>query len=289
LARSGATHRRGSLTPLETLVPARVGQQVPLPAELRRLYGAFRLAPVRIRPLVYSNFVTTLDGVVSLHAKGHAAGGDISGFSIQDRMVMGLIRAVADVVMVGSGSLKADPQAVWTPEAICPELASSYARLRVRLGKPAAPLNIVVSASGMLDLGLPVFSSGRVQALILTTTIGAKRLNSRKVPPSVQVQSLRRGSGEITASTILREVTRRLRAPRVLVEGGPSLLGDFYQQRLIDEQFLTLAPQIAGREPGDGRPGLVMGQTFAPGDPLWGSLIDVRRGGSHLYLRFSFR
>jgi hypothetical protein len=31
--------------------------------------------------------------------RGHAAGGDISGFNIQDRMVMGLLRAVADVVI----------------------------------------------------------------------------------------------------------------------------------------------------------------------------------------------
>jgi riboflavin biosynthesis pyrimidine reductase len=262
---------------------------VPLPTKLKRLYGAFYLSPARSRPQVYSNFVTTLDGVVSLHVKGHAAGGDISGFSNQDRMVMGLVRAVADVVIVGSGSLKADPQAVWTPEAICPELASDYARLRAHLGKRAPPLNVIVSASGKLDLRLPVFSSGQVQSLILTTTAGAKRLSRNRLPASVEVRALRRGSGEIRASAILRAVTRRVRAQRVLVEGGPSLLGDFYKQRLIDEQFLTLAPQIAGREEGDGRPGLVMGQTFAPRDPLWGTLIDVRRGGSHLYLRFSFR
>jgi riboflavin biosynthesis pyrimidine reductase len=161
--------------------------------------------------------------------------------------------------------------------------------LRAALGKRASPLNVIVSASGKLDLRLPVFSSGQVQTLILTTTVGAKRLNDQKLPASVEVRALRRGSGEIRASAILREVNRRMRAPQVLVEGGPNLLGDFYKQRLIDEQFLTLAPQIAGREEGDGRPSLVMGQTFAPADPLWGSLIDVRRGGSHLYLRFSFR
>jgi riboflavin biosynthesis pyrimidine reductase len=289
LAKSASTHRPASLAPLETLLPARAGQKVPLPPELKRLYGAFYLATARSRPRIYSNFVTTLDGVVSLHVKGHAAGGDISGFSIQDRMVMGLVRAVVDVVIVGSGSLKADPQAVWTPAAICPELSSGYARLRAALGKRASPLNVIVSASGKLDLRLPVFSSGQVQTLILTTTVGAKRLNDQKLPASVEVRALRRGSGEIRASAILREVNRRMRAPQVLVEGGPNLLGDFYKQRLIDEQFLTLAPQIAGREEGDGRPSLVMGQTFAPADPLWGSLIDVRRGGSHLYLRFSFR
>jgi hypothetical protein len=57
----------------------------------------------------------------------------------------------------------------------------------------------------------------------------------------------------------------------------------------VDEQFLTVAPQIAGREYGDARLGLVMGQAFAPGGMPWGALTDVRRGGSHLFLRYRFR
>jgi riboflavin biosynthesis pyrimidine reductase len=77
-------------------------------------------------------------------------------------------------------------------------------------------------------------------------------------------------------------------AKRILIEGGPQLLGNFYAQRLIDEQFLTLAPQIAGRDAGDGRLSLVMGKTFAPNDALWGTLSDVRRSDNHLFLRYSF-
>jgi len=72
------------------------------------------------------------------------------------------------------------------------------------------------------------------------------------------------------------------------VEGGPQLLGAFYAERVLDEQFLTLAPQIAGRDVDDRRLSLVMGQTFAPRHPLWGALVDVRRGGSHLFLRYAF-
>jgi riboflavin biosynthesis pyrimidine reductase len=72
------------------------------------------------------------------------------------------------------------------------------------------------------------------------------------------------------------------------VEGGPRLLADFFKQRLVSQQFLTLAPQIAGRVEGDGRPGMVMGKVFAPRNPLWGKLIDVRQGASHLFLRYSF-
>ena len=73
-----------------------------------------------------------------------------------------------------------------------------------------------------------------------------------------------------------------------LVEGGPRLLGNFYAEQLVDEQFLTLAPQVAGRDAGARRLSLVMGKVFAPGDPLWGTMIDARRGSSHLFLRYSF-
>lgn len=66
------------------------------------------------------------------------------------------------------------------------------------------------------------------------------------------------------------------------------MLGEFYADHLIDEQFLTLAPQIAGRDVGDGRLSLVMGKSFVPSNALWGTLVDVRRGGSHLFLRYSF-
>ena len=82
------------LAPLKTLVQTRRGKLLPLPPTLARLYGCFRIPLPRARPYVFSNFVTTLDGVVSLNTKGHASGGDISGFSVQDRMVMGLLRDV---------------------------------------------------------------------------------------------------------------------------------------------------------------------------------------------------
>ena len=277
-----------ALTPLETLMQTPHGRLMPLPPRLTRLYGAFRVPVPRARPYVYSNFVSTIDGVVSLRTKGHAAGGDISGFSIEDRMVMGLLRAVADVVIVGSGTLAADSRTVWTPEAICPELAGPYRQLRSAIATRGPALNVVVSASGHLDLKLPVFASGQVSALILTSAAGAKRLARQKTHDSIEIRAIRRGGGEIPARAILAEVARSNPSRRILVEGGPTLLGCFYSEGLLDEQFLTLAPQIAGRESDDGRFSLVMGTLFAPRDPLWGTLSDLRRSSSHLFLRYVF-
>jgi riboflavin biosynthesis pyrimidine reductase len=276
------------LEPLRVLFASKRGRLLPLPPRLTRLYGNFRMPSPASRPRIFSNFVSTMDGVVSLHAKGHSSGGDISGFSGQDRMVMGLLRAVADVVVVGSGTLDADRRHVWTPAAIFPPLARDYQRLRNALSKNGAPLNVVVTASGNIDLHSPVFTSGRVRAMIVTTPAGAKRLARKKPPDSVEIRPVRPTVGEIGARAVVGEIMRVQSGNRILVEGGPRLLGSFYDEGLIDEQFLTLAPQIAGRIAGDGRPSLVMGKTFAPRSPLWGTLTDVRRGDKLLFLRYAF-
>lgn len=283
-----ATTRPGKISPLKSLLGLERGTLLPLPPGLKRRYGVFRMAPTRARFHVYSNFVSSLDGIVSLQTPGHDGGGDISGFDSQDRMIMGLLRAISDVVIVGSGTLEADPRHVWTPEGICPEFAGDYRRLEKSLHKPAPALNVVVSASGQVNLRLPVFASGRVPAMVVTTTAGARRLLKQRLPDSVQIRAIRSGAREISAAAILGELRHVARGRRVLVEGGPRLLGTFYQERLIDEQFLSLAPQIAGRVAGDARLGLVMGKTFAPLHPLWGNLIDARRGKRLLFLRYSF-
>lgn len=281
--------RAPPFTALRTLLETTRGRglPLPLPPKLSQLYGAFRLPVPRSGPLVFSNFVSTLDGVVSLQVKGHAGGGDISGFSGQDRMVMGLLRAVADAVIVGSGTLAADPEHLWTPQAICPELADDYRRLAKAMGKLRAALNVIVSAKGTVNLRLPVFTSGKVAAMIITTQRGAKQLSRRRPPDTVRIHAVRR-SGEISAAEILRAVSRAIAGKRILVEGGPRLLATFYKERLIDEQFLSLAPQLSGREIGDARMSLVMGKTFAPRDPRWGRLTDARQGSRLLFLRYSF-
>jgi riboflavin biosynthesis pyrimidine reductase len=264
------------------------GQALPLPPKLLRLYGTFHLPAPRSGIHVFSNFVSTLDGVVSLQVKGHSSGGDISGFSDQDRMVMGLLRAAADTVIVGSGTLAADSKHVWIPAAICPELKDEYARLEIAMGKRSPALNVIVSAAGSLDLRMPVFASSKVPVLIITTARGAKQLLKHAVPNSVQIRAIRRPAVKIPAKQILDEISRVAPAKRVLVEGGPRLLAQFYEEHLLDEQFLSLAPQLSGRQIGDARLSLVMGRTFAPRHPLWGQLVDARLGSRLLFLRYRF-
>ena len=277
------------LARLEVLLEAKRGRLLPLPPRLRRLYGRLYMSQPRARAHVYTNFASTIDGVVSLNVKGHKSGGDISGFSAEDRMVMGILRAAADAVVVGSGTFEVDRRHLWTAEDIFPRFAKDYRALRAALGKKGPPLNAVVSGSGNLDLSLPLFASGKVPAHVVTTAAGEAKLRKQRVPDTVRIRAVRSKGKTISARSVLAAVLRESPGKTILVEGGPHLVADFYAEGLLDEQFLTLSPQIAGRGGPDDRVSLVMGHAFAPERPLWGTLADLRRGESHLFLRYSFR
>lgn len=281
------------LPPLEALYASQAlaeGRPLPLPPTLVRLYGQFSLPARTRRPHVIGNFVSTLDGVAALTEPGHGGGGEISGFSAQDRMLMGLLRAVADAVVVGAGTLRADPVHLWTPDHISPALAEEYHALRAALGASRSPLNVIVTASGALDLTLPVFQSGSVSTLIVTTQEGARRVQRHPLPASVSLAATP-DAGAITAEAVLAAIAQASAADVILVEGGPHLMGDFLAERSLDELFLTLAPQVAGRRDAQDaatRLAFVAGKVFAPDNPLWGALMSVHRGGSHLFLRYAF-
>ncbi len=274
------------LTPLETFLGAEQGDDLPLPDKLAGLYGRLRFPPPR-EQYVISNFVTTLDGVVALMAPGHQSGGAVSGYNKHDRMVMGILRAVSDAVVVGAGTLRSVPEHLWTAQYIFPSLADEYAQLRTSLDKPEPPLNVIVTGSGNLAPNLRVFQSREVPVLVVTTPSGAKRIEALSMPPSVNVLAVEE-DGPISAGAILHATNETRQSKMVLVEGGPMLMGNFFAERRLHELFITLAPQIAGRDGSLERPGLVSGKRFAPDDPRWGTLVSVKQAGDHLFLRYSF-
>src|SRR3989442_5982282 len=191
-----------ALVPLESLFEMEGGSALPLPSDLATLYGRLQLPLHPGQPYVVGNFVTTLDGVVTLNEPGHASGGDISGFNQHDRLVMGLLRAIADAVIVGAGTLRSVPQHRWTAQYIYPPQALVYQQLRTNLGKPAPPLNVIVTAHGEVDLDLPVFQSGEVPVLLVTTAHGEERIRAQRLPPSVQISMLG-SAGPLSARAIL--------------------------------------------------------------------------------------
>jgi riboflavin biosynthesis pyrimidine reductase len=251
----------------------------PLPRVLADVYGGdlgFR------QPCVYANFVASVDGVTALGPEYPSSGSAISGHALADRFVMGLLRACADVVLIGAGTLRATPGHLWTPAHVCPAAADGYAALRRTRGLPIEPLLAVVTARGDIPAGHPAL---RADALILTTAAGARRLHGR-LPPACTILDLG-DRPELPPAGVIAAARSR-GGSMVLTEGGPRLLGQLAAGRLLNELFLTISPVLAGR--GDTlRPGLVAERELLPGRTEPAELLSVRRHGSYLLLRYAMR
>ncbi len=243
--------------------------------------------PVDGRPLVIANFVSTLDGVVALSDGGLTGGSEISGGNRHDRLIVALLRAVADVVVIGAGTVRASPRHRWTFDKLVPELGGELLALRARLGKTPVPLVAIVSSSGDVDPDLPLFTVAPDRALIVTSDRGKRHLAERASSAGLDVVAAA-ASGSIDAGTIVAAIQAWRPANLILIEGGPTLFGRFLAERQVDELFLTISPQIAGRDSGSTELGLVAGHRFAPANPRWGELVSLKRAGSHLFTRYVF-
>ncbi len=266
-----------------------------LPDDLRVLYGGdlrFQASSGR-RPYVVGNFVSTLDGVISFEVPGHSGGGTISGSDEADRFVMGLLRASVDAVVVAAGTVsQASPNHLWIAESIYPKAGDSYAGYRQKaLKKAGRPLLVVVSGRGRLDLRRAIFHAPGARVLIVTTKAGSQELASAggSALDSTKVVALDDAGGLIDPSAILTLVHDEYGVRIVLHEGGATLFGHFMAQGLVDEVFLTLAPQIAGRTSERPRPGMVAGVAFLPVGAPWFKLVSAKYRGDHLYLRYRMK
>jgi riboflavin biosynthesis pyrimidine reductase len=264
--------------PLRTLVddPA---SGADLPEALAALYdGQLAISP----DACYCNFVASLDGVVSLDLERGRGPATISLHSEADRFVMALLRALADCVIVGAGTVRDGWNHHWTPQHVYPPLAEQFAKLRRRCREERArsdPELVVVTGRGELDPAQPTLDAG---ALVLTTDAGAVRLAGR-MSAGVRVRSL--GSGRLTGRAIT-EAVRSEGHRRLLTEGGPMLLGTLVDGGLVDELFLTLSPVLAGRNDSF-RLALLRGVELLPGRLVCGRLRSLRSHGSHLFLRYA--
>lgn len=197
---------------------------------------------------VAANFVESLDGVTALPDAGIESGGLISGGSRADHFLMGLLRCLADAVLIGAGTLRAGARDLWFADSIFREAAPLYARI----GRLQPPL-YVVTRSGRVDPAHPAVRAG---AIVL--------------------------DGDLTPQQILARLSGDGHS-RILCEGGPTLFSEFAKAGAMDELFLTLSPRLFGRMPNDGRKALTDRQDLG-GAAL--ALRSVRRSGSHLFLRY---
>ena len=277
---------------LKTLIDQKPGHgKQALTAPLHELYDGDLQFPVCRGPYTIANFVGTLDGVISFKKPGFAGGSAISGSNTADRFTMGLLRATADAIVVGAHTVHdVDPHSLWTAEYAHPPSKALYDEYRTNtLGKGRFPLMGIVSGSGNLDLTRAIFRSPEVQVVIISTAVGrdvltkagATRLRGVEV---IAVET----DGLIDAKTIVHLLFSQFGVQLLLHEGGSVLFGQFLQGGLIQELFLTVSPQIAGRATDVTRPGLVEGLAFAPGGAPWFQLIAIKQSGDHLFLRYRY-
>lgn len=263
-------------------LPVRGGR---LPAALAARYAADLVIPVRTdRPTIVGDFVSTLDGVVTFDPGGPGGGRAVSGDFEPDRFLMGLLRATADAVLVGAGTLRAGHTRSWTPERVHPASADAFRAWRRTLGLGPAPTAVLVTGSGVLDPEGAWEPRGDQPVIVATTEQGAATL--RHGPPGVEVVVLGR-EGRVPIPALLGLLaTRGFRV--VVSEAGPTVFGELVAAGAVDELFLTVAPRIAGRSAQAMRPGLVSGVAFGPPLAPAGRLLGVMRSGDHLFLRYAF-
>lgn len=246
-----------------------------VPAEIDRLYGAIGLD----EPTVVANFVESLDGVVAVPRlpRSHALLGDESE---ADSFVLALLRACADAIVVGSGTVLSSPKGTWRIDRAYPPAAEPLAELRARRGRPEQPLLAIVTAGASFDPAHPVLESG---ALVLTTEDAAPRLREA-VPEATEVVAVNAGDSVDLALAV--DLLRERGCSVILAEAGPSIFGSLLASRLVDELFVTLSPVLAGRDEA-ARFGLVEGVELLPQTRVAGNLRSVRAHGSHLFLRYA--
>ena len=263
-----------------------------LPLGLRELYDGDLHFPESFaeRPFVIANFVSTLDGVVSYEIKGQAGGSTISGSDPADGFIMGLLRASADATIVGAGTVHdVSPESLWIPEYTYPGAKQLFKEYRINvLHQPECPLLVVVSGSGRLELERAIFRTPGLRTAVITTLAGRdalERAGANKLS-SIQIHALDAKGGTVAPTAMLRLLYAHLGVRRLLHEGGPALFGQFLAAEAVDEFFLTLSPQIAGRKGDTIRPALVQGMEFLPDCAPWFHLLSIKQRSEHLYLRY---
>jgi riboflavin biosynthesis pyrimidine reductase len=177
---------------------------------------------------VRANMVTSLDGAIAVDGRS----GGLSGPA--DRLLFQVLRSLADVILVGAGTARAERYGPAKPGSIWPQL---------RHGRSRTPPIAVVTRGISLDLGSELIrgDDSLPRTIVLTTSQApADRVAAAAKTAHVIVA----GDDEVSAKVAIDKLAE-LGHRRILVEGGPTLLGQLISANLLDELCLTISPLIA--------------------------------------------
>jgi riboflavin biosynthesis pyrimidine reductase len=256
---------------LEAVFESDDAPDVPVPDEVRSAYGgSFRL-PERV---VFANFVSSIDGVAAIGGVKMSSAA-ISGGASADRFAMVLLRAVADAVVVGAGTLR-EHDGPWTAEKAFPPGAESFSRLRVGISASEWPTLVVVTARGDLPAEHPALSD----AIVVTTAAGARSLaeGRARVGEVIDVGNADRVDGAVAIDRL-----RERGYQRILTEGGPRLMGAMLEASAVDQLFLTISPKLIGGGP-ERTP--LTDETDLLERDVGARLLSIRHSDDYLFLRY---
>lgn len=183
------------------------------------------------RPFVYINMAMTADGKITSALREEPA-----FTSARDKQTMDRLRAEADAVLVGAGTLRADDPALAVRDA---EMQAH----RRALGKPDGLVNVLVTKSAAIDPASRFFGAAEKSDRIVATVTDAPADRVARLSAVAEVWAV--GAGSVD----LRELLARLAARgigRLLVEGGGELNWGFVRDDLFDELYVTVAPALLG-------------------------------------------
>ena len=196
--------------------------------ELPQLYGY----PEGAGRWVRANFIGSVDGGATADGKSGGMAGP------GDRLIFHLLRELADVIVVGAGTVRAEGYSG-------AHLGVAQRQGRQARGQSEVPRLAIVTKSGRLDRDMPVFTRTEVPPLVLTCTAAADETGHRLAGLCEVVDCSGGDPGEVDEAVLLEALgARGMR--RVLTEGGPTLLGALIQRELLDELCLTIAPYLVG-------------------------------------------
>ena len=186
--------------------------------------------PPSDRPYVIMNMVMSVDGKVVVEGTEQGIGSKV------DQRLMRELRVNADVVLNGANTLRASG----TSSRLGDEILE---QLRISSGKPRFPVAAVISASGDLPLE-KIFFTARDFPAVIYLSDGAP--TERRAPLEATGRPVIPVSAANAMIDMLRHMRTDMNADVLLVEGGPTVNAQLFQQGLVDELFLTIGPVIVG-------------------------------------------
>ena len=197
-----------------------------------RLYELYSYPAELKRCWVRGNAISSVDG-------GATTGGTSGGLGGEgDRRLFRVLRELADVIVVGAGTARAENYAG-------AQMSLAQRRNRQHRGQDEIPPIALVTRSARLEHDLPVFTRTEVPPLVLTCSDAVADARSRLGGAAEVLDCSGADPGEVDAAAALAALAER-RLVRVLTEGGPTLLGTFVEHELLDEMCLTFAPVLVG-------------------------------------------